>query len=80
MNEGKHKVSIGRFGYGTWLMKVIYRFPYKIGYDCAGIVAEIGQDVSRFKFGDEVFVRVPEESRGMSCRCWLSPASYQIQS
>ncbi|KAF3389583.1 Reticulon-4-interacting protein 1 [Penicillium rolfsii] len=39
-------------------------FPYKIGYDCAGTVAEIGTRVSRFKVGDEVFARLPECHRG----------------
>lgn len=39
-------------------------FPYKIGYDCAGIVQETGSAVTRFKKGDEVFVRLPECHRG----------------
>ncbi|KAJ5217605.1 Polyketide synthase enoylreductase [Penicillium citrinum] len=39
-------------------------FPYKIGYDCAGIVVETGSQVTRFKSGDEVFVRLPECHRG----------------
>ncbi|GFG17889.1 Reticulon-4-interacting protein 1 -like protein, mitochondrial [Aspergillus udagawae] len=38
-------------------------FPYKIGYDCAGTVAEIGPQVTRFKVGDEVFARLPEFHR-----------------
>ncbi|CAI7605262.1 unnamed protein product [Penicillium crustosum] len=41
-------------------------FPYKIGYDCAGIVTEVGSDVTRFQVGDEVYTRLPEISRG-SC-------------
>ncbi|KAJ5680552.1 hypothetical protein N7536_011691 [Penicillium majusculum] len=41
-------------------------FPYKIGYDCAGIVTEAGSDVTRFQVGDEVYTRLPEISRG-SC-------------
>lgn len=40
-------------------------FPYKIGYDCAGTVAEIGSQVTRFKVGDEVFARLPECHRGI---------------
>jgi NADPH:quinone reductase-like Zn-dependent oxidoreductase len=40
------------------------RFPYKLGYDCAGVVAETGSQVSSFKVGDEVYVRLPERSRG----------------
>ncbi|KAJ6026903.1 uncharacterized protein N7446_004495 [Penicillium canescens] len=39
-------------------------FPYKIGYDCAGIVTEVGSEVTRCKVGDEVYTRLPEVSRG----------------
>lgn len=39
-------------------------FPYKIGYDCAGIVAEVGSGVSHLRVGDEVYTRLPEASRG----------------
>ncbi|KAE8153826.1 chaperonin 10-like protein [Aspergillus avenaceus] len=39
-------------------------FPYQIGYDCAGTVAEIGSGVTRFQVGDEVYVRLPESHRG----------------
>jgi NADPH:quinone reductase-like Zn-dependent oxidoreductase len=41
-------------------------FPYKIGYDCAGVVTETGVGVSRIKVGDEVYTRLPEYCRG-SC-------------
>jgi NADPH:quinone reductase-like Zn-dependent oxidoreductase len=44
----------------------LIRFPYKLGYDCAGTVAEIGARVTRFKVGDEVYVRLPESMRGQS--------------
>lgn len=40
------------------------RFPYQIGYDCAGVVKEIGEDVTRFKVGDEIYTRLPETHRG----------------
>lgn len=40
------------------------RFPYKIGYDCAGIITEIGDGVKRLKIGDEVYARLPEKSKG----------------
>lgn len=40
------------------------RFPYKIGYDCAGVVTEVGDAVTRLQVGDEVYVRLPEASRG----------------
>ncbi|KAF7717347.1 Zinc-type alcohol dehydrogenase superfamily protein [Penicillium ucsense] len=39
-------------------------FPYKIGYDCAGTVVEVGSQVSRVKVGDEVYTRLPECHRG----------------
>ncbi|KAJ5864482.1 uncharacterized protein N7529_006398 [Penicillium soppii] len=52
-------------------------FPYKIGYDCAGIVTEIGSDVTRFKVGDEVYTRLPEVSRG-SCSEFVKCAEYYI--
>ncbi|KAL4807988.1 chaperonin 10-like protein [Aspergillus unguis] len=39
-------------------------FPYKIGYDCAGTVLDVGTQVTRFKAGDEVFVRLSEFQRG----------------
>ncbi|ETN40199.1 uncharacterized protein HMPREF1541_04475 [Cyphellophora europaea CBS 101466] len=40
------------------------QFPYKIGYDCAGVVQRVGGGVTSFQEGDEVFVRLPEPSRG----------------
>lgn len=45
---------------------MLARFPYKIGYDCAGIVEEAGSSVSHLKVGDEVYTRLPEASRGMT--------------
>ncbi|KAF3388440.1 2-methylene-furan-3-one reductase [Penicillium rolfsii] len=41
-------------------------FPYKIGYDCSGIITETGRDVKKFNIGDAVYVKLPEVSRG-SC-------------
>lgn len=40
------------------------RFPYRIGYDAAGTITQIGDDVKQFKVGDAVYVRLPEMSRG----------------
>lgn len=42
------------------------RFPYKIGYDCAGQVTAVGDRVVKFKVGDSVYVRLPESHRGMA--------------
>ena len=33
-------------------------FPLVLGHDCAGIVHQVGRNVSRFKAGDEVYVRL----------------------
>lgn len=56
-------------------MLIISSFPYKIGYDCAGVVEEIGSSVSHLKVGDEVYTRLPEASRGLCflilCCFWL---------
>jgi NADPH:quinone reductase-like Zn-dependent oxidoreductase len=49
---------------GAVKMMTSFKFPYKLGYDCAGTVAEIGARVTRFKVGDEVYVRLPESMRG----------------
>ncbi|KAL4807990.1 hypothetical protein BDV18DRAFT_158110 [Aspergillus unguis] len=51
---------------GALKLAVKDEFPYKIGYDCAGVVTETGQDVQRFQVGDAVYIRLPEVYRG-SC-------------
>ncbi|KAJ5970971.1 uncharacterized protein N7479_000889 [Penicillium vulpinum] len=52
-------------------------FPYKIGYDCAGIVTEVGSDVTRVQVGAEVYTRLPEVSRG-SCSEFVKCAEEEI--
>ncbi|KAF2719267.1 putative alcohol dehydrogenase [Polychaeton citri CBS 116435] len=49
---------------GMLKMALKDEFPYKLGYDCAGVVTAVGEQVSRLKIGDEVYVRLPEASRG----------------
>lgn len=39
-------------------------FPYQIGFDASGVVTQVGEQVTKFKVGDEVFARLPEENRG----------------
>lgn len=48
----------------AWGSVNIFSFPYKIGYDCAGVVTETGRDVQKFKIGDAVYIRLPEAYRG----------------
>lgn len=38
--------------------------PFQIGYDVAGVVVRIGAKVTRFKTGDAVYARVPNNYRG----------------
>ncbi|KAI2081174.1 hypothetical protein LOZ36_006269 [Ophidiomyces ophidiicola] len=51
---------------GMMKLLVTEPFPSKIGYDCAGVVAEIGKEVTRCKVGDAVYTRLPEPAKG-SC-------------
>ncbi|KAJ0115116.1 alcohol dehydrogenase [Diaporthe amygdali] len=41
-----------------------FGFPYQIGYDCSGVVTQVGEDASDIKVGDEVYARLPEADRG----------------
>jgi NADPH:quinone reductase-like Zn-dependent oxidoreductase len=40
------------------------RVPYQIGYDAAGVVTDVGEDVKGLSVGDQVYTRLPEASRG----------------
>ncbi len=47
-----------------------HRFPVTLGRDYAGIVAEVGADVSRYSQGDEVFGFVPMMSPDIHVGAW----------
>ncbi|KAF2147662.1 GroES-like protein [Myriangium duriaei CBS 260.36] len=49
---------------GAFKLALPERFPLKIGYDCAGIVTEVGSDVKSIRVGDEVWSRLPEVGKG----------------
>ena len=40
------------------------QFPYVIGFDVAGTVVEVGAGVRNFSVGEEVYSRLPQDSRG----------------
>jgi NADPH:quinone reductase-like Zn-dependent oxidoreductase len=48
------------------------RFPYKIGYDLAGVVVAVGSAVKNFKPGDSVYSRTKEIYRGSVAEYALS--------
>lgn len=47
---------------GMLKQMLAYRMPLVLGQDLSGVVAKVGEKVSRFKVGDEVFARL-EKSR-----------------
>ena len=54
--------NILRAGYLKDMMPL--SFPFVMGYDVSGVVTEVGEDVSTFKIGDEVYARPNQEDKG----------------
>lgn len=42
---------------GEFKMILPYKTPFALGHDVAGVVTQVGPDVSKFKVGDEVYAR-----------------------
>jgi NADPH:quinone reductase-like Zn-dependent oxidoreductase len=49
---------------GEFKLILPYRLPLILGNDVAGIVVRVGRGVRRFKIGDEVYARPPQERIG----------------
>lgn len=54
--------NIVKAGYAKEMFEI--SFPYIIGYDVSGVVIDVGNKVSKFKKGDEVFARPSQEQSG----------------
>lgn len=52
-----------------------YEFPLVLGNDCAGVVTETGREVTAWKPGDEVFVRLGKDRIGSFAEYALAPES-----
>lgn len=54
--------NLVRSGYMKDMMPI--SFPYTMGYDVSGVVLEVGDKVSKFKKGDEVYSRINQMQAG----------------
>jgi NADPH:quinone reductase-like Zn-dependent oxidoreductase len=49
---------------GKMKVALPYRTPFILGNEVAGVVTQVGERVRRFKFGDEVYARLPKDRIG----------------
>src|SRR2546425_2605912 len=49
---------------GEFKLILLYRLPLILGNDVAGVVVQVGGRVRRFKIGDEVYARPPQDRIG----------------
>lgn len=54
------------------------QLPFVLGWDCAGVVEEIGREVKTLKVGDEVFT-MPEFARGGAYAEFVSVSEEQVE-
>ncbi|KAJ0137113.1 hypothetical protein HZ326_19901 [Fusarium oxysporum f. sp. albedinis] len=56
------------------IFKIVIKeeFPYKISYNAAGIMVEVGKGVKGLKVGDEVYMRLPESEFAKCPDCYIS--------
>ncbi|MBN8982555.1 MAG: NADP-dependent oxidoreductase [Rhizobiales bacterium] len=63
-----HAASLNPIDYkivrGDLKRVVSYKLPHRLGYDLSGVVTAVGEGVTRFKSGDEVYARTSGDSIG----------------
>jgi NADPH:quinone reductase-like Zn-dependent oxidoreductase len=60
INPADTKVAAGSFSFMHTAT-----FPYAIGHDCSGTIVAVGDEVTDFVTGDEVFTMLPVTRGGM---------------
>lgn len=60
----------GKIRDGSMAFRFGKNFPKLLGFDASGVVAGVGSTVTKFKVGDEVFVRSDQKNRRHLRRVW----------